>query len=64
MLLTFTHELLKRSVHLQTTFAAETRLAEGATEQLDTVTYVPSRSSNAEYYENGGATFSDIIHTY
>jgi hypothetical protein len=52
----FIPEFLKISVDLQTAFAAETRRAEGATEQ-GKVMYVPSRNMNADYFEGRGATF-------
>jgi hypothetical protein len=41
------HELLKISVHLQTAFATETRVAEAANER-GKVTYVPSRNTNGD----------------
>jgi hypothetical protein len=47
------HDLLKISVDLQTAFAAETHLAEGATERGE-VTYVPSGNTNADCFQGRG----------
>jgi hypothetical protein len=60
----FKHEFLKISAYLRTVFAAETHLAEGATER-GKVTYAPSRSTNAECSEEGrGVKFSAIKNIY
>jgi hypothetical protein len=45
------------SVDLQTAFAEETHLAEGATERRQ-VTYFPSRNTNADCFEGRGTIFS------
>jgi hypothetical protein len=54
--------LLKISVYLHTTFAAETHLTEGQwlKEQLNVIKlrYVPSRKTNAVCFEDRGAIFS------
>jgi hypothetical protein len=56
-LFTLKHDLIKISVDLQTAFAAETHLAEGATGHVK-VTYVPSRNRNADCFQDTGAMFS------
>jgi hypothetical protein len=55
------HDLLKISVDLQTAFAADAHLAEGATEG-GKVTYVLSRNTNADCFQNRGAIIkADLI---
>jgi hypothetical protein len=53
-LFTLKYDLLQISVDLQTAFAAETHLAEGAVVR-GKVTYVPSRNTNADCFQNRGA---------
>jgi hypothetical protein len=55
--------LLKISVDLQIAFAAETHLAEGATERVK-VTYVPSKNTNADCFQDSGAKFSTTKDIY
>jgi hypothetical protein len=62
-LFTLKYNLLKISVDLQTAFAAETHLADGATER-GKVTYVPSRNTNADCFQDRGALFSAAKNTY
>jgi hypothetical protein len=52
-LFTLKYVLVKISVDLQTAFAAETHLAEGATEHGE-VTYVPSGNTNADCFQGRG----------
>jgi hypothetical protein len=59
----FKHELLKISVDLQTAFAADTHLVEGATEH-GKVTYVLSRNTNADCFQDRGALFSATKYIY
>jgi hypothetical protein len=47
------HDSLKISVDLQTAFAADTHHVEGATER-GKVTYVPSRNTNADCFQDRG----------
>jgi hypothetical protein len=57
------YDLLKISVDLQTAFAAETHLAEGATER-GKVTYVPSGNTNVDCFQGRGAIFSATKNIY
>jgi hypothetical protein len=59
-LFTLKYDLLKISVDLQTAFAAETHLAQGATERVK-VTYVPSRNTNADCFQDRGAKLMMMI---
>jgi hypothetical protein len=54
---------MKLSVDLQTIFAAETHLAEGATER-GKVRYVRSRNTNADCFQDRGAMFSETKDIY
>jgi hypothetical protein len=56
-------DLLKISVDLRTVFAAETHLGEGATER-GKVTYVPSRNTNVDCFQDKGEIFSAIRDIY
>jgi hypothetical protein len=57
---TLKYDLLKISVDLQTAFAAETHLAEGRVK----VTYVSSRNTSADCFQDRGAMFSATKHIY
>jgi hypothetical protein len=64
-ILKFNREHLKISVDLQTAFSSENTskwraVVVGATER-GKITYVPSRNTNADYFEGRGATFTTII---
>jgi hypothetical protein len=56
-LFTLNNDALKISEYLQTALAAETHLAEGATER-GKVTDVPSGNTNADCFQGRGAIFS------
>jgi hypothetical protein len=58
-LFTLKYDLLKISVDLQTAFAADTHLAEGATER-GKVTYVTSRNTNADCFQDRGTIITSV----
>jgi hypothetical protein len=57
------HDSLKIFVDLQTAFAADTHLAEGATER-GKVTYVPSGNTNADCFQDKGIIQFNYLFIY